>query len=183
MGVSTDGILAYGINLGGVEDDADLFWLPKDEDGDTIYDENEGEPNFETWWEEQNGVSSKAIWAEYYAWEKLNKTGEYEHDSKLVEKYEKLNPQWRKKLDKYYDDARRVRDDCPVELVMHCSYDYPMYILAVKNSQFTASRGYPEEIDPENLHISEEDLDNFNEFIDTYKIEGSPKWWLASMWG
>lgn len=182
MGVSTDGILAFGIELG----EEGKFWLPRDEDGDIIYNEDEDEDeelDFETWWEEQNGVSQKAIWAEYYAWEKDNKTGDYEHDNGLVAKYEKLNPNWRKRLNNYYDEARRVAKDCPVELVWHCSYDYPMYILAVKDASFSASRGNPEEIDPENLHISEEALDEFTSFCEEHKIEGTPKWWLASMWG
>lgn len=184
MGVSTDGILAYGISLGGVEEDAGLFWLQKDEDGDTVDDEgDEEEQSFEEWWEEVNGVSQKAIWAEYYAWEKDNKTGDYAKDQGLVERYEKLHPQWRKRLNNYYDDARRVRDDCPVELVTHCSYDYPMYILAVKGTEVTASRGYPEEISEDSLIISDDKMDDFREFCETYKIKGDPRWWLVSMWG
>lgn len=53
-------------------------------------------------------------------------------------------------LSEWYDDF----DGDPIELVLHCSYDYPMYIIAAKGSLSRASRGYPSDLSPEQLDQS-----------------------------
>ena len=72
---------------------------------------------------------------------------------------------------------------CPVELVNYCSYDYPMYIVAVSRTFLSCSRGYPEEIVVLIPPLSEE-KGKLIKFMDTYFGEyEDPKWWLSSLYG
>ena len=74
------------------------------------------------------------------------------------------------------------RDSCPADMTMHCSYDYPMYILAVRGTKTTAYRGYPKEI--KSLAIDEAKVSAFREWCEANGIEyQEPKWLLVSMWG
>lgn len=72
----------------------------------------------------------------------------------------------------------------PVEIVTHCSYDYPMYILAAVGTETTASRGYAQNID-DSLKGHEEAIQKLLEFIkeENVELEGEPSWLLYSMWG
>ncbi len=73
----------------------------------------------------------------------------------------------------------------PVEVVLHCSYDYPMTILAVPGTSKSASRGYPEPIDQSALTVTDAQREALLAFCREYEIEipGEPKWWLSSMYG
>lgn len=73
----------------------------------------------------------------------------------------------------------------PVELVTHCSYDYPMYILAPPGAHHSAHRGYPKEIDPTVLSVSADQHEALLKFCRDHGIEipGQPKWYLSSLWG
>lgn len=75
----------------------------------------------------------------------------------------------------------------PIEMKMHCSYDYPMYIMICPETGYYNSRGFPTEIP---LH----ELNNFHtekaqaiikEFCKKYEIETDFKfgWWLTSLYG
>jgi hypothetical protein len=76
-----------------------------------------------------------------------------------------------------------VEEHCPVELVYHCSDDYPMYIIAVRGSEITASRGYPKVIG--SLDVDEVKLEEATEWMAQHlpDIEWKPEWLLYSMWG
>lgn len=76
---------------------------------------------------------------------------------------------------------RAYRDAFPVSMTLHCSYDYPMYILAVRGSETCASRGNAKQIT--SLVVSEEKVAAFKEFCEKNGVEGEPKWLLCSMWG
>ena len=86
-----------------------------------------------------------------------------------------------------WDVRRDARNACPVEIVSHCSYDYPMYIVALTGTRIWASRGYPVEVDPEKLNIDPEKIKEYHKFITDKGIpvpEGeTPHWVLCSMWG
>lgn len=69
----------------------------------------------------------------------------------------------------------------PVTLVQHCSYEYPMYILAVNGTETTARRGYPQEI--ESLDVDQDRREALVAFAEKHGIDGEPKWLLCSMWG
>lgn len=130
MGVSTNGILVFGIELG-----EELPEFLEDFD--------------DTWWDFTDSISGVA-----------------DDDSE----------RWEKRRD--------FRDNFPVELVSHCSYEYPMYILAVNGTEITASRGSPEVIDPASLVVSPEKIEELRKFCEEYGIEWEePKWYLCSMWG
>lgn len=134
MGVSTDGILVFGFEIG--------------EEGD--------EPDFLA---EHNGDFEEFL----HSVSGLPRWGEPGHSFAAFREFEK---------------------GFPIELVSHCSYEYPMYILAVNGTKKKASRGYPEVISPEELIISDEKIEAFKKFCDDYGIEWQePKWLLCSMWG
>ena|ERR1700733_6372430 len=64
----------------------------------------------------------------------------------------------------------------------HCSAEYPMYYVAVKS--VTASRGYPQEIKPEDLVVGADWPDRLKEFCVRFGLPWKePKWWLCSYWG
>lgn len=125
MGVSTDGILVFGIDLG--------------EELPEFLEEFE-----DTWWDFTDSISGETD----------------------------------------YKKRSAFRDKFPVDLVRYCSYEYPMYILAVNGTETTVSRGYVEEIDPQQLTVEAEKIAALKNFCEEYGIEYSePKWLLCSMWG
>ena len=89
------------------------------------------------------------------------------------------------RIAQYYAEKREFEKtipDCSVCLVNCCSCDYPMYILALKDSCLCARRGYPESFNPEQLKIKTKVL---LDFCEKYGIEheNEPKWYLSSYWG
>lgn len=129
MGVSSDGILVYGIDLG----EEKPAFLDDYEDMDELLMAEGGQ----TQW------------------------GEPGHDFKK---------QW------------AFLATCPVVLTLYCSYDYPMYIMAVRGTETSVNRGYVEEIT--SLSVSEEKNDAFIAWCLAHGIENpEPKWLLASMYG
>lgn len=185
MSVSTDGILAYGTNLSDGDEgySVKVPWFNEDYDRSEMTDEEidtAEDEDFESWWANQHGISSSALWKQYYEWEKDWKTGDYEHDSKGVEVFEEQNPEWREALDKFYEDNRLIQERCPVELIRHCSCDYPMYILAVKGHTTKASRGYPTPVS--NMNVDPNAEIEAQKFCQKYGIDWQPQWWLASDW-
>ncbi len=91
------------------------------------------------------------------------------------------------KIDEWYDHRKKFDDEhpLPIACVLHCSYDYGMYILAVKGTYYSASRGYPKTID--NFDVDEYNLKTLIDFCKKYikddKIELKPKWILSSLYG
>jgi hypothetical protein len=80
-----------------------------------------------------------------------------------------------------YEEKSKKIETCPANLVIHCSYDYPMYILALRGTEKTAHRGYPVEIT--SLEIAPERLEAFKDWCKAHGIENpEPKWLLASLW-
>ncbi|TKC54027.1 MAG: hypothetical protein E5Y05_00220 [Mesorhizobium sp.] len=130
MGVSSDGILVYGIPC---EEDA----LPE------FLEEFEGD--FDEYLESISG---------------LPKWGEPGHD---------------------FAAQRAFRDACPVDFVAHCSYDYPMYIIAVRAAQYRNSRGSVTE--PDTFDVPLEKLHAFTNWCTERGITGKPRWCLVSMYG
>lgn len=82
-----------------------------------------------------------------------------------------------------FNNQREFRESFPVDVTMHCSYDYTMYILAVRGTETRASRGYPKTIN-ELPVISEDKISALKAFCEEIGLEYSePKWLLCSMWG
>jgi len=84
--------------------------------------------------------------------------------------------------------ARRREFDkehpAPVECVLHCSFDYPMYILALPGTSKSASRGYPTAIEVELTPLDDAAIlkfcaDSGIEMNDDQR----GAWLLSSLWG
>lgn len=72
----------------------------------------------------------------------------------------------------------------PVEIVQHCSYEYPMYVLAIRGTEKRAWRGEPLHITLEELKIPTGNVALLKAFCERHNIEWEePKWLLCSMWG
>lgn len=81
-----------------------------------------------------------------------------------------------------FADQRAFREQCPAELIGHCSGDYRMYILAVRGTQVLASRGSPVDVTNSFDTVEADKLDAFKKWCTERGIEGEPKWLLFSDW-
>ena len=87
--------------------------------------------------------------------------------------------------DKAYRAYRKARDAaaaaCPVDLITHCSGDYPMYFLAVRGTEMTAHRGDPTAVTIE--AVAPEKIQAMRELCEKHGIEWKePGWHIFSMW-
>ena len=89
--------------------------------------------------------------------------------------------------DKIYEKRQQflIKNPCPVETVLYCSYDYPMYVLAVPGTKKSCCRGEAVEFKPEDLIITEEQKSKLIKFCSDYGIETNikPCWNLVSVMG
>lgn len=83
-----------------------------------------------------------------------------------------------------YSARRKAAETCPAELFMHCSYDYPMYVLGVRGAEHRSSRGELTEITAETLAVDPKKVAAFRAFCEKHGIEyEEPKWLMGSMNG
>ena len=88
------------------------------------------------------------------------------------------SPEWRN----YYEEVQKIKAECPVELIWFCSYEYPMYFVALKDTKIKARRGDIEMVKMRN--ISSQELDKLKDFCKKYSIEWKePNWFLFGMNG
>ena len=130
MGISSDGVLAFGFPVGG-EDEAPEWLLNTD---------------------------GKEVGFEEYA------CGEWDFENVPY--------------------AQRAKDlaACPADLVLFCSYEYPMYLLVVRGTTLTAARG--DCVDVDDFEVSAEKISAFRTWCEGRGIEWQePKWRLVSMYG
>lgn len=81
-----------------------------------------------------------------------------------------------------YEDRASMTSTYPVALVYHCSYEYPMYILAVPGTEITANRGYAHTFD-EWPDVDGERRAAFHAWAAAHGIKGEGRWILCSMMG
>lgn len=82
----------------------------------------------------------------------------------------------------YSTACKAARAASPVDFITHCSYDYPMYFLAVPGTQTTARRGYPETVGTPD--VPPEAVAAMRKFCDEHSIEWQePSWHIFSLWG
>jgi hypothetical protein len=142
MGVSSDGLLVYGYDLGELDD-----WEPAWQDEDEDFAES---------------VMTRLLVA----------SGFTETD-------------WQ--VDGYFARKSEAEERLGVELVTHCSYDYPMYVLGA--AEFRAYRGYPKALDlaelsnPEVLSGWNAKLASALEVLEITPEQGHPQWILCSIYG
>jgi hypothetical protein len=82
----------------------------------------------------------------------------------------------------WLEEQRKVVEACPLSVISHCHFEYPMWILGIKATHLTASRGYPKTFDslPE---VTPEDFMALKKFAEKYDIKGELTWHLCSDWG
>jgi len=141
MGQSTDGIIAFGFDLG--ED------LSEHGDLDQIDEEFEGD---------EDAFFEAALGIPAY--------GEPGRPS--------------------YAEIEELKKALPVQIIRHCSGDYPMYFLALPGTKKEASRGTPEAFDVTELSVSTTAVTAFMKWCEDHGIEvpeEGPRWHLFSYWG
>ena len=155
MGISSDGQICYGISF---DEDYEFPWNGEwDGEADDI----------DSWWL-------------FEVCKYKNPFELFDDDGEWIGGIEATKEQ----RDAYFAPRRAFKKahPLPVELVWHCSYEYPMYILATPGSVLTASRGYPKAI--ESLEARPSEVAALMAFCKEYNLEGDgPKWWLSSMCG
>src|SRR5688572_18217942 len=109
MGVSSDGILCYGFQYYDPETDETPEWLYTEDDGN----------DFEA------AVARLCNIKEPY-------------DALDSKRYDS-DPSYKAEWETYWENKKAAVEATGVELRTHCSYDYPMYILAVKETCYSAS--------------------------------------------
>lgn len=181
MGISSDGILCFGHDLG--EDLEGLVpWCPEGTEDDE--DEDEKEDDFDAWLVEVSGGSGKdEAWQRYEIWADENMPGASYQES--MPAWEAAEPDGRDALDAAYERERELTASCPIEIITHCSYDYPMRIVAVRGTEIRAYRGSPKEIDWSALQaLVDERLPAAVEFCKEHGIPfEDPTWILTSVYG
>ena len=159
MSISSDGQLCYGIAF---EIDYEFPWLNEKWEGE-----------LEDWW-------FKGICKYKPLFEIWNNQGEYIDGIKPSEQ----------KIKKYYKNYNKFKKDnpMPVDVVQHCSYNYPMYIIAVPGTYQNNCRGDVTEIKIRDISKKEEQ--NVIDFCEKYcknEYDKFPKmelkWLLTSMYG
>lgn len=187
MSFSSDGILYFGVDYGEEPQVPWKFYDPEGEEAEEEYDDEED------WYCTLMGTgNTNDLWAEFYAW-KETPEGEAEFEKlkaapgwkELYTVYEELYPEWREKLSAVYDERATVKKTMPFEFVHHCSYDYPMYGLAVPGSLVRAYRGGPVQVDLPAMNVALVGARQLTEaFCEKYGIPfNDPQWILTSMMG
>lgn len=153
MGVSTDGMICFGIDFG---EETDFPWQVSD------YEE------IEEWWlVVKNYKPSVEIYDE-----NGNYIGDKATQLEVVRNYYKERHDFLEK------------NPVPVDVVTYCSYDCPMYVLAVPGTLKIASRGDAVELDE--FQIDHNKLVDFYAFFTEFGIDIDDKkvtWYLTSLWG
>lgn len=144
MGTSTDAILAYGFNLGGLDKGISFKGF---DDGDM------------------------PEWAEGDFDEAVHK--------RLLASVG-FDEKWSKENEGFFARKREAERLLRVELVYHCSSEYPMYILSAK--AFSANRGYPVTVDFNIPADADKHLQEAAEVLELDLGNRTPRWLLASYW-
>lgn len=156
MGVSTDGIIAYGVALGAV-DDLSLPWGPGTPFEDIV-----------EWWLEDSGYVPRH--------RPFTDDGEYAEGWSWGDA----------RLDEYFADRRQRLEShpCPVEAINYCSEGYPTVALVVPSSVIRCRRGYPVILDPTRaLVVNHRDRNRLIGVLSSLGIEAETEWLLMSYWG
>ena len=157
MGVSTDGQLSFGIMF---DEGFQFPW--------TDPDDEEGDGGLAAWWRRVNNMPEPAFYP--YTEDGKYKQGVLVNDPRIDE-YFLHRSDWLK------------ANPIPIDLVEHCSISHQMYIISVPGLRFTASRGFPLEIAPEQLQVTCAQRQLPIIFCEKWGIDmpDQPKWWLSSL--
>jgi hypothetical protein len=156
MGISTDGILFWGIDYG-----EDFEWPEGCEATEDALAKQAGlrEPEADYPDLRQPGT-----------WKEREPTPE----EKVVQ--DAYSAHWKRK--------RELEEALPAEVGYHCSDGCPMLFIAPKRLSFSAWRGYPKTLDFTGLQPTAEDKAAVKQLVDILGFEWSePEWHLASYCG
>lgn len=81
----------------------------------------------------------------------------------------------------YHEDARCKYPG--IEIVTHCHFEYPMYIVAARDQVTVARRGYAQYLGQTLPAVSQEAVDILQKIADDYGIDEKPQWLLCSLMG
>lgn len=82
------------------------------------------------------------------------------------------------------EERQRLLKTLPVELIRHCSGDYPMWFLAIPGTKQEANRGSPTRVLPQGMIISEYDNRRFLQWCREHRIDvDGTGWYIMSDWG
>lgn len=165
MGQSTNGIIAYGYDLGG-----DEGWKLQ---GLGEYGELPDLPWYNPENEDDEGFQSAA------------ETRLLAEIAEFTEEYPYDEPKETRSA--YFERERQAKARIGIKFDTYCSGDYPMFLLATK--VITVRRGSVEEIDMTELAVAPE-MNGWDEKLQAAvtalgitPIQDKPKWLLASYWG
>lgn len=155
MGISTDGIIAFGWIF---EDGFEFPWdfEPWDSDEESWWmDVNEYQPLYSPFTDDGN-------YAEGFS----------RGDSRISKEYDN---QFKWKMD----------NPLPVEVLNYCSYEYPLYALVLPETIIRCSRGYPEKLPMTLKTPTPLQIEELNSFVQKYNIEvdSEPSYHLMSFFG
>jgi len=164
MGVSTDGLLFYGVTIDSAEGSYNVLSRLRRGGDEGDDDEEDEEVLAAAYGYVEPASGSDALWEAYQA------------DRDSAEKLEA----WR--------TARRaeqaLKDSLvPVEVIQYCSNEYPMHALAVKGGSYSVARGSVERLgqslvaDPEWREVLRDACERLGIPFE------EPEWLLASYWG
>lgn len=113
----------------------------------------------------------------------------WEDPARLLPEREDIDPDDESHWDDEYDASVDAKARFGVEIGGHCSCDYTMPYLYISESQKTAWRGCPVQIDPNDLFAAPLDEwdKRLSDAIETYGLDISeahprPGWFLVSNW-
>jgi hypothetical protein len=161
MGISSDGILFYGIPF---DDGTEMPW----ESGDSYQD-------CEDWLAEVFcGIAHPS--APYPEVREVWDGKRHKPERALTAAEE----QAKKTYQEYWRAKHKAVAGLPFEFRIHCSFDYPMHYITVK--QYTNSRGYATEIESWELPDNADEI--LRDVCEKAELPFSqPKWWLVSLYG
>lgn len=133
-------------------------------------------------------VSTDAVFAYGYDLGELVELDWFGEDDDFIEKaHQRLleahgfTETWKEHRDGYYRRRTAAEQDMGVEILSHCSVDYPQYLLAAYGTATTASRGNPRVItrlDPP--PGAQQKLSWALGVLQLEPPQDKPAWWLAS---
>jgi hypothetical protein len=106
----------------------------------------------------------------------------FEADEFLLRDYDAGIPEWTPDgPPDYWHKRSEALGKLPVEIIAHCSGEYPMYFLAVRGTECQARRGYPSEAVQRDIALRE--IGAMRAFCEKHGIEWQePRWHIFSMW-
>lgn len=83
---------------------------------------------------------------------------------------------------KSWTERQEAWDAYPVDLVRHCSCEYPMWIVIPRGAQVTATRGDPTLVQLTDFIVAQDHINEFTEWCYERGIVDEPGLYVCSLW-